>query len=257
MKHIEFLSQPAKVSMADEWYDTTDKNHFWMLWRFRIVKRYLLAIQGLKTMKILEVGCGNGINLQLFELYMDLVVDGCDLNAFALEKTPELKGKKMVYDIYDQHPAMINKYDIILLFDVLEHIKDDDGFLRNVIKHLKSNGIIVINVPAHQTLFSRYDKIVGHVRRYSKNRLIKLIEKNNIEIDAAQYWGFFMVPVLYLRKMFLVFIRKKMVTIGFKPPHRIVNALFKIIMRFELWLFKKPPSGTSLFVAGKRSNECC
>ena len=240
------------VSMADEWYDITDKNHFWMLWRYHVVEKYLSTIPRLKTLNILEIGCGNGINMQLFEHNMQVVVDGCDVNEFALDKIPEVKGKKILYDIYDQYPAMINKYDVIILFDVLEHIKDDDGFLKIAVKHLKSSGIVLINVPAHKTLFSRYDKIMGHERRYSKKSLIKLLEKNKIKIDYVQYWGFFMVPILYLRKILLIFVRKKMVKVGFQPPHRNFNVFFKLIMRFELWLFNKSPTGTSLFVVGKK-----
>ncbi len=254
MNNIEYLSKPAKVSMSDEWYDTADVNHFWMLWRFHIVKRYLSKIPNIKALRILEVGCGNGINMQLFESHLNIVVDGCDLNEHALLKIPEVKGRKIVYDIYDQHPAITDKYDIIMLFDVVEHIRDDNLFLNRIVDQLKCDGLLLINVPAKQALFSRYDTIMGHERRYSKSMLIELLGNSEVRIDHLQYWGFFLMPVLFLRKLVLLFINKKTVTIGFKPPHQFINALFKLLMRFELWLFNKPPTGTSLFVAAKKDN---
>ena len=57
---------------------------------------------------------------------------------------------------------------MVVLFDVLEHIPDTQPFLSSVIRHIKLNGFLLINVPALQTLYSKYDETVGHVRRYNK-----------------------------------------------------------------------------------------
>lgn len=254
MTKIEYLSEPAKVSMSDEWYDFSKTDHFWMKWRFEIVRKYIEGLPDYKNLSILEVGCGNGINIQLFEKYLDVDIDGCDLNVTALEKIAEIKGRKLVYNIHDLNPDFIGKYDIIILFDVIEHIKDDDAFISDTIKHLKTGGRIVLNVPAHRFLYSRYDKIMGHERRYCKNELLELLERNNLNIEKMEYWGFFMVPVLLLRKLVLFFIKEKNVSLGFNPPNATINKLFLGFMRIELFLFGKPPSGTSLFAAGKKVN---
>ena len=49
---------------------------------------------------------------------------------------------------------------------VLEHIEDDKNELNEVFKKLKSNGVLIIMVPQHQSLYSNFDKYVGHFRRY-------------------------------------------------------------------------------------------
>ena len=71
--------------------------------------------------------------------------------------------------------SIINKYtkkkfDLILLADVLEHIKDDKKIVNKLSKSLKNNGFILITVPSYKILFSKKDIILGHYRRYSKKK---------------------------------------------------------------------------------------
>ncbi len=251
---IIYLSEPSEVSMSQDWYDITDKDHFWMIWRFNIIKKYLSDFPANKKINILEIGCGNGINMQLFELQLNLKIDGCDLNKKALKKTPEIKGNQYIYNILECKPSMLEKYDVILLLDVIEHINKDHEFISNALKHLRNDGIILINVPAHNYLYGKYDIDMGHVRRYGKKQLRALLKNNNVSIEHIQYWGFFLMPVLFIRKFVLLFVNGKSTSIGFKPLHSIINKFFLILMKFELWLFNKPPTGTSLFVAGSKAS---
>jgi len=64
-----------------------------------------------------------------------------------------------------------DEFDTILYVDVLEHIEDDAGELAAAGKHLRSGGKIVVLSPAHEFLFSPFDKAVGHYRRYSRKSL--------------------------------------------------------------------------------------
>lgn len=66
-------------------------------------------------------------------------------------------------------------YDTIIYIDVLEHIKDDTEELKSAIKHLKKDGVLIVLSPAHQWLFTPFDKAIGHYRRYNKNTLSKVI----------------------------------------------------------------------------------
>jgi len=250
--NIEYLSAPSEVAMADEWYDMTDKDHFWMIWRFNVAKRYLAGFSNAESLKILEIGCGNGINMQMFELDLGVIVDGCDLNETALKKMPDISGTRYYCNILENHPELSGKYDMVILFDILEHIQEDKDFLNNSLKYLKSNGVVMINVPAHDYLFSHYDIVMGHKRRYDKNNLLKLIHDCNINVELHQYWGFFMVPVLLIRKILMLLVKRNRVSIGFKPLHPIINRLFLMVMKLEFWLFNKPPTGTSLFVVGRK-----
>jgi len=63
------------------------------------------------------------------------------------------------------------KFDTIIYIDVIEHIEDDRQELKLAHDRLKPEGILIVLVPAHNWLFSPFDKAVGHYRRYNKSRL--------------------------------------------------------------------------------------
>ena len=69
----------------------------------------------------------------------------------------------------------LETFDYLLAFEVLEHIENDLEALIEWSKFLKSKGKIIISVPAHQRKFSKVDEYVGHVRRYEKEAVFKLL----------------------------------------------------------------------------------
>lgn len=249
MKQIKILSDTRTVDMADEWFDIADTNHFWMQWRFKaLMKNSNSSIND----PILEIGCGNGIAMRQFEM-QGFRIDGCDLNLHALKKIENVQGEVMLYDIYDLKPDLIEKYSSIVLCDIIEHISDDKDFILTALKHLKKNGVIIINVPALNFLFSNYDVIAGHKRRYTKKMLKKIFEEANIELIAINYWGFLLLPIAIIRKIMLAFVRKeKIIEKGFHPPNKLVHLFLRLLMAIELRLFSKPFVGTSVIAIGRK-----
>jgi SAM-dependent methyltransferase len=70
--------------------------------------------------------------------------------------------------------APAEQFDTILYVDVLEHIEDDAGELRESARHLAPGGHLVVLSPAHQFLFTPFDRAIGHHRRYSRATLLAL-----------------------------------------------------------------------------------
>ena len=66
------------------------------------------------------------------------------------------------------------KFDSIIYIDVLEHIEDDHAEVRVAASLLKPGGYLIVLSPAHQWLFSPFDRAIGHCRRYSMESLRKL-----------------------------------------------------------------------------------
>ncbi len=62
-------------------------------------------------------------------------------------------------------------FDTILYIDVLEHIEEDAAELRTAAQHLRPGGHLIVLSPAHQWLFSPFDKVIGHYRRYTRASL--------------------------------------------------------------------------------------
>ena len=250
MKAIETLSQPQAVSMADEWFQFATADHFWMQWRHCLLIRALRCAGG-ELRNVLEIGCGHGVAREMLERDLGIVVDGCDLNRTALESAKPGRGNLFVYNIMDQDASLLGRYDAVLLLDVIEHINDDAAFVRAALQHLRPGGIVVVNVPACRMLFSDYDIVAGHVRRYTRQAVRKLLESCGVEIQGIQPWGLLMIPLLFVRKTLLR--RTKQVdTIrtGFVPPNAFSRLLLNGLKKVETALPFQMPFGTSILAWG-------
>ncbi len=233
-KEIIFLSQPQKVNMGDDWFEIADEKHFWIKRRFSVFKK-IYQKYAKSNYLIGEIGCGSGIFQKQYENYYNSKIDGFDLNIKALENSCAQKSDIFCYDISERKVDLKNKYDILILFDVIEHIENDEKFIEDVKFHLKKNGKIIINVPASQMLFSDYDRVVGHMRRYNSKDLLRIEKKCNLKLIQWTYWGIFFVPVIILRKFLLK--RKKdvsdIIQNGFNPKNIFLNKIMSFIGNLE------------------------
>lgn len=78
-------------------------------------------------------------------------------------------------------------FDSIVMMNVLEHIEHDGGALDRLYRSLDPGGRLVVYVPAFMLLMSRYDRMIGHHRRYRKQPLKKLMEASGFTIVDARY----------------------------------------------------------------------
>ncbi len=86
------------------------------------------------------------------------------------------------------------------MFDVLEHVEDDVGFLREVAEVLVPGGRLYLTLPAYQFLFSSEDKFAGHFRRYTVSAARRVLETAGFEVDYATYiFAWLPLPVLLFR----------------------------------------------------------
>jgi len=85
------------------------------------------------------------------------------------------------------------------MFDVLEHIENDAGFLRQLHDHMQPQGLLYLTVPAFQLLWSQEDIIAGHYRRYTRSSLQGLLAENGFEVLFCSY---FFRPLLFAILLF-------------------------------------------------------
>ena len=121
---------------------------------------------------------GHGLLQRQIEDVYAREVMGFDLNDYALKQNVSRRSRVCCYDIFQKDTVLQGKFDVIFLFDVLEHMSDEHLFLNAVLFHLKPQGKLVINVPAGQWAFSSYDNAAGHLRRYSIRTLSESAERN-------------------------------------------------------------------------------
>lgn len=138
--------------------------------------------------RVLEVGAGTATNTPL------LHHPGCS-EWVCLEPDPNLAARVAASDLpagcvtrtgvlADMDPA--EKFDTILYIDVLEHISDDNDELDRAASMLRPGGHLVVLAPAHQWLYSPFDRAVGHVRRYSRKDLLGY-HNPVLKLETARY----------------------------------------------------------------------
>ena len=146
-----------------------------------------------------------------------------------------------------------NGYDVICLFDVLEHVQDDSTALNNLKNYLKYNdggsiGKLIITVPAYQWLYGHHDKNLSHFRRYSKSELCSKLLDNGYKIKYAGYINTFLFPLMLLGRLFdkLSISRDS----GTSTPPHWANELLARVFSFEKTLIPKHvmPFGGSVMV---------
>src|SRR5208282_2842122 len=142
--------------MGDDWFDIASMSHFWMRRRFEVLQR--LASDAIRRAReIAEVGCGHGVLQRQIEDFFGREVTGFDLHEAALQRSVSRASPLYCYDVFQKNPELEARFDLIVLFDVIEHIDDEDAFLGAIQYHLAPGGQLLINVPALQSLYSLYD----------------------------------------------------------------------------------------------------
>jgi SAM-dependent methyltransferase len=253
---IEFLTEVQTISFPDEWYEANSEEHFWFQWRARtanaLIKRIGLPVG--EPLRVIDIGCGTGITCRQLRQTTAWTFDGADLNVDALSRCDLGRGRILYYDILERRPEFRERYDVAILFDVVEHIEDTSPFLEAVFFHLKPGGVALINVPALMTLFGAYDTIAGHFRRYTQRTLAEEFARLDATVLESVYWGFSMVPLLWLRKQVLRGQTDAVHTIrtGFRPPSTMAHALLKTAMNLETAVLKRPPLGSSVMSAVRK-----
>ncbi len=255
------MGVPEQIERLNEfpsqWHEIAQPGHFWFEWRFLVFLDLVKSLDmGMhEAVKALDVGCGHGLVRRQMEKVLSWTIDGIDLDNGVLEKNMDLRGETFIYDVHERRSALKEKYDVILLFDVLEHIRDVRSFLNSVIFHLRKGGILFVNVPALNGLLGPFDRVVGHLRRYNMAALRTDLMTCELKILEIHYWGFSMLPLLVLRKLIDGDEGSTSETIrrGLKPPTLRVNRWLKSVMRMETMLVKKPFLGTSLFTAAAKA----
>jgi SAM-dependent methyltransferase len=244
-RKIEYLSPPAEVSMSDGYFELASLDHFWVRRRFEVF-RMLAGGLIVGAREIAEFGCGHGILQRQIEQQYGREVTGFDLNEKGLKHNLSQFSKVCCYDIHEMLEPLRAQFDLIFLWDVLEHITDEDKFLEAILFHMAPEGKLIVNVPAGEWAFSGYDRAAGHIRRYLIHHLRKIAERNQLELKEWTYWGLPLVPVLLVRKLSLCGKADlgKVYSAGFDSRSTAINSALGALSRCE-WIPQKI-LGTSL-----------
>ncbi len=244
-----------------------EDRHFWFRSRNRIVAALVKRLTSELTtgFQVLEVGCGTGNVLRvLCRACPNGTVVGMDLFAEGLAYAQKRTCAALVQgDIY--HPPFASRFEIIGLFDVLEHLSDDMQVLWDIKGMLRDNGVLVLTVPAHPRLWSYFDEASHHCRRYRLDELkYKLIEAG-YDVEYITQYMMSICPLVWIgRHLSLLRRRVSMrhsgasaaeLAIGELRPMPIVNEVLSRLLDIEgRWLARGHtlPLGTSLLAVARK-----
>ncbi|MEK7765581.1 MAG: class I SAM-dependent methyltransferase [bacterium] len=233
-----------------------EQRYWWFLGRrghaLRLLERWTHGARGLD---ILDVGCGTGANLLAFRRFG--AVTGCDISPAAVAFCRKRGiADAVVQPEPDRLPFPDGRFDLITCLDVIEHVKDDVGMLREMCRVLKPGGAAFFTTPAFPALWSVHDESLHHMRRYRRRELVDKFAAAGFAAERITYLNALLlpliVPVRWLRDRLT---RSKGATSDFNLGlHPALNALFLAAFSSEAaWLrFAPLPFGLSLCALARR-----
>jgi SAM-dependent methyltransferase len=251
----EFFSRLAAI----------ESKHFWFRTRNQVIGTLAEQItrNWANGYRVLEVGCGTGNVLRALEqacphgivVGMDLFAEGL---AFARMRTscPLVQG-----DV--ERPGFGVQFDLIGAFDVVEHLSDDIQIFRSIRSMLKPGGMLLLTVPAHKSLWSYFDEVSHHCRRYEPTDLRRKLNAAGYQIEFLSQFMATIYPLLWLvRRIGALRLRTRNSDLASRELSLedlrivpVVNGLLTFVLLQEARLIKSRfvlPFGSSLIVAAKR-----
>ena len=180
---------------------------------------------------------------------------GLDLSAEALFHARRRGCRWLVRGDARNLPIKSGSVGLVTALDLLEHLDDDEGALREMCRVLASGGRVFLTVPAHKFLWSEHDEALQHRRRYSLAELRGKVERAGLKVERLTYAIFLLfVPTALFRLVQRVAGRRK------KPRTALIifpwpiNAAFTATLYIEAQLLKRfrLPMGVSLICIARK-----
>lgn len=180
----------------DFFYGAEDR-HWWFLARRRILLAVLERAVPRTGIEIADVGCGTGgMAAPLSRFGRVTAVD----EASEAREYCRRRGLDRVLSIAEWD-AETSAYDLLTAFDVVEHVEDDLALLKRLHARLKPGGTLVVTVPAYRFLWSPFDEMNHHYRRYSRGELRRRLESAGFRVRRATYFNTLLFPVIAIVRL--------------------------------------------------------
>ena len=160
--------------------------------------RVLHHLRDIAPCRVLDIGCGPGaliseLTARGFETY------GVDSSAQALWLGSHLQSRSPGMTLQSKlDKKWRGTFDLLLCFEVIEHLEDDVGAMREWRRYLKPGGKMILSTPAHPDRWNAADEWAGHVRRYERDQLVRAVEAAGFEVEIIECYGFPLANVMEL-----------------------------------------------------------
>lgn len=170
-----------------------EDNYWWHIAKRQLVTR-LLEKHCPPPGRLVEGGIGSGRNLLAFH-QMGFDVTGFDLMPESVRHVRDRGIEDVrVHDLGLPWPVSEDSLKAVVLLDVLEHVEDPVQVLTHAHRALQTDGAVVVTVPAHPWLYSRWDEQLGHFRRYTVAEFRRHAQSAGFRVQWLNYWNSFTMP---------------------------------------------------------------
>lgn len=239
---------------AFESFRTLDARHFWRVAKRRLIlewlRRYWVPP---KNAQILDIGgCCSMVSDCLAEFGALTVCDPDPATVELVVRTSANRFQMVLGRIPDNLPA--GRFDLITLFDVLEHVDDDERSLCEIRTRLRDRGMLFLTVPALPRLWSGHDEALHHKRRYVLEKLEVMLKATGFETVRSSYYTSLLLPVVALTRMREQKPGGQRATYGVRVPPEPLNFLLGAVMSIERFLLHHydMPIGSSIIIVARK-----
>ena len=244
-----------------------ESRHFWFRTRNQVITTLMqqFAKDWPDGYRVLEVGCGTGNVLQALEKACPRgVVVGMDLFAEGLVFARKRTACALVQGDVEQ-PGFGVPFDVVGAFDVVEHLPDDLRILRSLHAMLRPGGVLLLTVPAYQSLWSYFDEASHHCRRYEPEDLRQKLNQTGFEVEFLSPFMASVYPLMWLVRRIGSWRRRGKahsaetdlsLTLQELRIVPVLNWLLTLVLRHEARLIQARivlPFGSSLIAAARRA----
>lgn len=176
-----------------------EDRHFWFQARNQVIASVMQKLVAPLSpgYRVLEIGCGTGNTLRVLEqVCTQGMVVGMDLFQEGLHFARQRVTCSLIQgDMH--HPPFEDGFDIVCLFDVLEHLPDDVQVLHDLYTMLAPGGTLFLTVPAHRSLWSYFDEAACHYRRYEPLEMTHKLTTTGYHIVSQTHYMASILPLVW------------------------------------------------------------
>ena len=222
-----------------------ERRLWWIAGRKNILRRILDRAVAIRPVRrILDLGCGSGNNFDLLAPYGQVI--GCDSSPVQVRRARSRGIATEVFvtegDLFEQ--PFGEPFQLTCLFDVIEHMHDDVGFLARLNRRVETGHLLLVSVPACPSLYGPHDRLLEHFRRYKLKGLEELLASHGFRVIWSNHFVTLLFPFIALLRL----IEKWRDKLG-KPQQKVnignmpgwVNPILRGILAFEAAIANRVP----------------
>ncbi len=173
-------------------YGELHQRHWWWRARRRFVLSIIRDLAKGQSQTILDVGCGSGWGFADWQQFGE--VEGLEIDSELVSRAGEWRSQIHLGSLDDSFQPG-KQFSIILMLDVLEHMRQPVEALQRVRDLLTPGGMLLITVPALPWLWTNHDVINHHFLRYTRRTLKRTIQSAGLTCTTSRYFFHWLVPI--------------------------------------------------------------